>query len=90
MKHFRTTHSEQNDADRALSARARSSPSLSNYLHWKYQADKDLVHRTTFPWTILRPTELANGPGTGRADIGRTHITTTISVREDASPDSCQ
>lgn len=40
--------------------------------------------RTTFPWTILRPTGLTNGPGTGCADIGRTHVTAMISVREDA------
>jgi len=71
-----------NDADKASSARARLS--LSNYFHWKYQADKDLVRRTAFPWTILRLTGLLDGPGTGCADIGRTHVTALIS-RDDVA-----
>lgn len=46
----------------------------------KYDADKDLVKRTSFKWTILRPGGLSNDPGVGKASIGRTHITSTISV----------
>ncbi|KAI0263220.1 NAD(P)-binding protein [Gloeopeniophorella convolvens] len=66
-----------NDADKALSARMRKI--IGDYFHWKYEADKNLVQRTTFPWTILRPSGLADDPGTGRLDIGRTHITARIS-----------
>jgi len=71
-----------NEADLAASARGRQA--LSDYFHWKYQADKNLVLRTAFPWTILRPTGLTDGPGTGRADIGRTHVTALIS-RDDVA-----
>ncbi|KAI0285180.1 NADH(P)-binding-domain-containing protein [Russula brevipes] len=80
--HLLLVSSADNDADKASSARARLS--LSNYFHWKYQADKDLVRRTAFPWTILRPTGLLDGPGTGCADIGRTHVTALIS-RDDVA-----
>ena len=83
MSYSLTPFVKQNEADRAASARAWLS--LGNYFHWKYQADKDLVGRTTFPWTIIRPTGLINEPGTGCADIGRTHVTAMISVREEAS-----
>ena len=50
-------------------------------MHWKYEADKDLVKRTAFKWTILRPGGLTNDPGEGKADVGRTHLGKTISVR---------
>ena len=49
-------------------------------MHWKYEADKNLVKRTAFKWTILRPGGLNNNPGIGKGAIGRTHITQTISV----------
>ena len=48
---------------------------------WKYEADKNLVKRDAFKWTILRPGGLTNAPGTGTASIGRTHLTVPISVR---------
>ena len=51
------------------------------YMKWKYEADKDLVKRTAFQWTIVRPGGLKDAPGTGKASIGRTHITETIAVR---------
>lgn len=47
-------------------------------MHWKYEADKNLVARTAFTWTILRPGGLTEGPGTGKASIGRTHMIPTI------------
>jgi len=53
-------------------------------MKWKYEADKDLVARNTFRWTILRPGGLKDEPGTGTASIGRTHITNTIS-RDDVA-----
>lgn len=50
------------------------------YMHWKYEADKNLSKRTAFKWSILRPGGLTNDPGVGTASIGRTHLTKTISV----------
>lgn len=50
------------------------------YMHWKYEADKNLVKRTAFKWTILRPGGLNNESGKGKASIGRTHLRPTISV----------
>ncbi|KAI0263225.1 hypothetical protein BC834DRAFT_827793, partial [Gloeopeniophorella convolvens] len=76
----RLRHSDsaiENDADKALSARMRKI--IGDYFHWKYEADKDLVQCTAYPWTILRPSGLADDPGTGRLDIGRTHTTARIS-----------
>ncbi|KAI0297062.1 NAD(P)-binding protein [Multifurca ochricompacta] len=70
------------EADRATSVQVRKV--ISNYFHWKYQADKNLVLRTAFPWTIIRPTGLTDQPGTGRADIGRTHVTSFI-TRDDVA-----
>ncbi|KAH9956076.1 hypothetical protein BC827DRAFT_1271158 [Russula dissimulans] len=52
------------------------SPSHSNLGHW----------RTAFPWTILRPKGLTDGPSTGRADIGRTHIAGLIFARRTTCP----
>jgi hypothetical protein len=49
-------------------------------MHWKYEADKNLVKRTAFDWIILRPGGLTNNPGTGTASVGRTHLGKTISV----------
>ncbi|KZT21333.1 NAD(P)-binding protein [Neolentinus lepideus HHB14362 ss-1] len=70
------------EADLDVSKRYRDT--LATYVHWKYEADKNLVQRTAFPWTILRPSGLSNEPGTGKADIGRTHITRNIS-RDDVA-----
>ncbi|CAK5271281.1 unnamed protein product [Mycena citricolor] len=58
--------------------------SISVYLKWKYEADKDLARRTAFRWTMLRPGGLTDEPGTGTASIGRTHLTTRIS-RDDVA-----
>lgn len=49
-------------------------------MRWKYEADKILVKRTAFDWTILRPGGLKDEAGQGKASIGKTHITETISV----------
>lgn len=51
------------------------------YMKWKYEADKNLVKRDAFKWFILRPGGLNNNPGVGKAAIGRTHVTETVSVR---------
>ncbi|KAG6809683.1 hypothetical protein H0H92_015158 [Tricholoma furcatifolium] len=63
-----------NEADIALSTRVRAA--IPAYMHWKYEADKNLVKRDAFKWTILRPAGLTNDPGTGKAAIGRTHLRT--------------
>ena len=54
---------------------------LGLYMKYKYEADKNLVLRTKFKWTILRPGYLTDAPGTGKATIGRTHLYPTIAVR---------
>ena len=53
---------------------------IGAYVEAKYNADKNLAKRTGFKWTILRPGGLTNEPGTGKAAVGRTHITPPISV----------
>ena len=50
-------------------------------MNWKYEADKNLVKRTAFKWTILRPGGLSNNPGEGKVNAGRTHLGKMISVR---------
>ena len=54
---------------------------MPTYVDYKYKADKNLVQRSAFKWTILRPGGLTSEPGTGKASIGRTHLSPTISVR---------
>ena len=54
---------------------------IGEYMQAKYEADKDLVERTAFKWTILRPGYLTNEPGTGKAMIGKTPLAPLISVR---------
>ncbi len=53
---------------------------IGTYMKWKYEADKNLVKRDEFKWTILRPGGLTDQPGKGTASIGRTHLSPTISV----------
>ena len=50
-------------------------------MHWKYEADKNLVQRTAFDWTILRPGGLTDDAGTGKVSIGKTHLYPAIPVR---------
>ncbi|TRM68595.1 NADH(P)-binding-domain-containing protein [Schizophyllum amplum] len=70
------------DSDIAMSERVRKG--IPVYMLWKYEADKNLAQRTAFRWTILRPGGLTNEPGTGKASIGRTHLTPVIS-RDDVA-----
>ncbi|KAH7913343.1 NADH(P)-binding-domain-containing protein [Hygrophoropsis aurantiaca] len=74
------SHYDENDLKVSQMVRAQ----IPAYMHWKYEADKDLVQRTAFKWFILRPGGLTNNPGTGKADIGVTHIGQTIS-RDDVA-----
>ncbi|KAH8829350.1 NADH(P)-binding-domain-containing protein [Flagelloscypha sp. PMI_526] len=57
---------------------------LETYIKAKYIADKNLTKRTAFKWTILRPGGLTNEPGTGKASVGKTHLSPTIS-RDDVA-----
>ncbi|KAG8892854.1 hypothetical protein FRC01_013915, partial [Tulasnella sp. 417] len=70
------------EADRALSARIREVHPV--YYEWKYKADLELVRRTGFKWTIIRPGGLTEEPGAGSASIGRTHLTSRVS-RDDVA-----
>jgi len=74
--------SHYTDEDKAISERVRNS--IPAYMKWKYEADKDLVNRTGFEWTILRPGGLNHNPGTGKVSLGVTHINKTI-PREDVA-----
>lgn len=58
--------------------------SIGRYMQAKYDADKNLVQRTAFKWTILRPGHLTNEPGTGRATVGKAPLGTSIS-RDDVA-----
>jgi nucleoside-diphosphate-sugar epimerase len=71
-----------NEDDIAHSNRLRKV--IPTYMHWKYEADKNLVKRTAFKWTILRPGGLSNNPGEGKVDAGRTHLGKMIS-RDDVA-----
>lgn len=68
----------QNDEDKAMSERTRGA--IGKYMQAKYDADKNLAKRDAFKWTILRPGGLSNEPGTGKASIGKAHLTHQISV----------
>jgi len=74
--------SHYNDEDVSVSKRVRGR--IPAYMHWKYEADKNLVKRDAFKWTILRPGGLTDSPGTGKASIGRTHLGVLIS-RDDVA-----
>ncbi|KAH8102824.1 NAD(P)-binding protein [Cristinia sonorae] len=59
--------------------------SLKNYYHWKYEADKNLVNRTGFPWTILAPGLLLDDAAQGTARIGKTGLEGGKITREDVA-----
>lgn len=72
------TSAYQTEADLALSERIYKA--IPAYMHWKYEAEKVLTARTKFNWTSLRPGGLTNEPSTGKAALGKTHLSPTISV----------
>jgi len=59
-------------ADIEASMRIRAA--ISVYMHWKHEADKNLVKRDAFKWIILRPGGLTDDPGTGKVTVGRTRV----------------
>ncbi|KXN90764.1 hypothetical protein AN958_03651, partial [Leucoagaricus sp. SymC.cos] len=63
-------HYDEQDIERSKKYRE----ALGTYIKWKYEADKNLVQRTSFKWTILRPGTLLDEPGTGKVSAGRTHL----------------
>ena len=69
----------QDEADKQRAEQTRKA--IGTYMHWKYEADKNLVQRTAFDWTILRPGGLTDDAGTDKVSIGRTHLYPTIPVR---------
>jgi NAD(P)H-binding len=75
-------HYNEEDKERSLKAHV----ALRMYYKWKYEADKNLVARTAFRWTILRPGTLTDEPGTGLVEIGRTHLKQGIPVRIRSPP----
>jgi len=71
-----------NENDIVMSKRIRGV--IATYMEVKYLADKDLVARTGFKWSIIRPGGLSDEPGTGKASVGRTHLTPLI-TRDDVA-----
>jgi len=71
-----------NEQDIAASTQIRKA--IGTYMHWKYEADKNLWGRATFSWTIVRPGALTDGKGAVRADIGKTHVVNSI-ARDDVA-----
>ncbi|RXW22281.1 hypothetical protein EST38_g3583 [Candolleomyces aberdarensis] len=71
-----------NEDDKLHSERVRKA--IGAYMHWKYEADKNLVKRSDFDWTILRPGGLTDTPGTGNAHVGQARLGRTIS-RDDVA-----
>ncbi|TFK96129.1 hypothetical protein BDV98DRAFT_576645 [Pterulicium gracile] len=72
----------QNEEDIQMSKAGRAA--IGTYFKYKYLADLDLVQRTAFKWTIIRPRWYNAKAGTGKASIGRTLLKPDIS-REDAA-----
>ena len=68
----------QSDADKAASDGYWGS--IGIYMQAKYEADKSLVQRKSFKWTILRPVSLSDEPGTKKGLVGKVHITDSVSV----------
>jgi len=60
------------DADLAMSKRMWDA--IPVYMQAKYDADKELVWRSTLKWTILRPGGLVDDQGTGRIALGSTTL----------------
>ncbi|ORY88875.1 NADH(P)-binding-domain-containing protein [Leucosporidium creatinivorum] len=57
-----------------LEASKKGHQAIGAYYDAKLKADRDLVKRTAFDWTILRPGHLEDGEGTGKVQVGQTHI----------------
>lgn len=69
------------EKDRQMSERMWKA--IPKYLEAKYDADKNLISRTRFNWTILRPSGLTDAPGKGKVSLGQTAM--TMVSREDVA-----
>lgn len=58
----------------------------------KLAADRNLSKRNGFFWTILRPGHLSDEPGTGKIELGKTHMgsvsASAISTRSYGCPET--
>ena len=48
--------------------------SIPAYMQAKFDADKNLSSRTSFPWTMLRPGRLVDDRGKGKINLGKSHM----------------
>lgn len=71
-----------NDADLKVSEDVRKA--IPAWMKWKYAADVELHKRSSFKWFILRPGGLLDDAGTGKGDIGITHLSNRI-ARDDVA-----
>ncbi|KAF6748274.1 hypothetical protein DFP72DRAFT_820671 [Ephemerocybe angulata] len=67
-----------NEEDKQVSARIRNL--MPRYIHWRYEADKNVVARSDLKWTIVRPGGLRDTAGTGSASLGKAHLSILLSV----------
>ena len=66
---------EEKDIERSKATR----DAIGFYSQMKYEADKNLSERKTFPWFVLRPGGLTDEPGSGKVALGeRKTITTPV------------
>ncbi|KZP33179.1 NAD(P)-binding protein [Athelia psychrophila] len=72
--------SHYDEADKDISKRTWGA--IGIYMKWKYEADKNLIKRSKFDWTIVRPGGLSDEDGKGTASIGVTHIVNKISRQD--------
>lgn len=57
-----------------LEASRKAHEAIGHYYDCKLEADRNIVQRTEFPWTILRPGHLQDTEPTGKVSLGRTHM----------------
>jgi len=79
LEHY-PSHYTDEDKERSKKGHA----AIGTYYKWKYEADRNLVARTGFKWTILRPGSLTDDAGTGKVEIGRTHLINSV-TRDDVA-----
>ncbi|KAF6750447.1 NADH(P)-binding-domain-containing protein [Ephemerocybe angulata] len=72
-----------NEEDKQVSARIRNL--MPRYIHWRYEADKNVVARSDLKWTIVRPGGLRDTAGTGSASLGKAHLSILLSRDDLAS-----
>ncbi len=67
------------EEDYARSKKTREA--IGYYMQMKYEADRNLSKRTSFPWFVLRPSSLSDDAGKGKVMLGeRKTITHNVSL----------